>query len=775
MTNQKNHYSPPPRRRSSDIVKRDLRKRLRGKPTHNTALLSIPRTVGMALSKVVSLAVIILVIAGFTLAGLGGGMLVGYVTTAGTMDFKQIENKNETTQILDDDGEVIAILTGSENINRQTIAFSKVKSTYIDEAFIAIEDERFKEHPGIDVKRIGSAILSALVNGGSATHGGSTITQQTVRLLTGDNMRSAQRKVQEWYKALQLEQMKSKDEIMELYLNLVPMGNSYVGIQTAAQAYFAKDAQDLGLAECAFLAGIPNAPSIYNPKTETGLRNALRRMRIVLSKMYEQGSISKSQYTDALNTELIFRQTPQTVTASQIHSYFVDYAIDEVINSFIEKRGYSIGMASIAVYNYGLTIKTTMDSDVQAAIEESFKNESLFVTDKAKVAELPEAPNGSMVVISNMENAGQIKGMVGGYGTKTGNAVMNRAVDARRQPGSSIKPLLVYGPGIDTGVITAATVFPDIAIYYNPKTPDVPYPKNADNKFSNTNMTIRSAIRSSTNTVAAQVYRNYLRGLDSTTALEYLRELGIDRINEQLISGLSISLGGLTVGVTTLEMAGAYTSFPNGGLYTEPYCFTEVLDSDGNVLLDNTPGDPTEVFKPETAYIMTNMMHDVVTSGTAASVMKGDIAAGVYTAGKTGTTDSNRDKWFCGFTPYYTAAVWYGYDNRLGVQTVLKGDYSNAIRIWKDAMARIHEGLDAASFDKPSGVVTLKICNDSGQLAGDFCTSTRDEFFVPGAMMNPSETCTLHAAPTPTPTPPVTETSTATTNPAGNVPPGQNG
>ncbi|HAL74274.1 MAG TPA: penicillin-binding protein [Clostridiales bacterium] len=769
MPNHQQHNSPPPRRRSSDIVKRDLHRRLRGKPTHSPALLSIPRTVGMALQRVITLAIVILIIAGFTLAGLGGGMLLGYVTTAGNLNFSQFKNKNETTKILDAQGNEIAILTGSQNINRQNISFSTVKATYIDEAFIAVEDERFREHPGIDARRIGSAVLSALVNGGSATHGGSTITQQTVRLMTGADMRSAQRKVQEWYKAIQLEQQKSKDEIMELYINLVPMGNSYVGLQSAAQGYFDKNASELNLVECAFLAGIPNAPSIYNPKTETGLRNALRRMRIVLSLMHDQGMISEKQYEEALNTELIFRQTPQTLTGTQINSYFVDYVIEEVIDALIEKRGYSEPMASIAVYNYGFTIKTTMDSRVQSAIEQTFRTENLFITKPDQVADLPEAPNGSMVVISNMENPGQIKGMVGGYGEKTGNFILNRAVSALRQPGSSIKPLDVYGPAIDTGIISPATVFTDMILYYNKDEPEVIYPRNSPDKFEG-NMNVRMALTKSKNTIAAQIWRNYLGG---TTSLQYLKQVGIDRTGENYVS---IALGGFNKGMTTLEMAGAYATFANAGLYTEPYCFTQVIDGDGNVLLDNTPVEPVEVYKPETAYVMLNMMHDVVVSpsGTANRVLKTDIVNGIYTAGKTGTTDENRDKWFCGFTPYYTATVWYGYDNRLGVQTILDGDKDNALRIWKDAMARIHEGLQPAAFNKPSGVQMLTICIDSSMLANEFCVTSATEFFVPGAQMNPSEKCTLHAAPTPTPTPPVVE-PVETTNPAGNVPPGQNG
>jgi penicillin-binding protein 1A len=298
-------------------------------------MITLPHFIGRTIGRVLQIVLIVVIILGFLVGGLGGGMLVGYVTTANSVTAVQLQSRNETTRIVDADGNEVAILTGSQNINREFIPISDVKGTYIDEAFMAIEDERFKDHIGIDPKRIGSAILSALTNGGSPTHGGSTITQQTVKLVSGADDISAQRKIQEWYNAIRLEQQKSKDEIMELYINLVPMGNSYVGIQSAAKAYFDKDASTLSLVECAFLAGIPNRPATYNPLTEAGRRNALRRMRIVLGKMHDLGMIKDGQYTEALNTELQFRKIAQTVSATQINSYFVDYVISKVTNDLI--------------------------------------------------------------------------------------------------------------------------------------------------------------------------------------------------------------------------------------------------------------------------------------------------------------------------------------------------------------------------------------------------------------------------------------------------------
>jgi penicillin-binding protein 1A len=403
---------------------------------------------------------------------------------------------------------------------------------------------------------------------------------------------------------------------------------------------------------------------------------------------------------------------------------------------------------------------------LQSAAEGTFSNQDLFCTDVSLLEDLPEKPTGSIVIIENKPSPGQIKAIVGGFGKKTGNFVLNRAVSAYRQPGSSIKPLDVYAPAIDTGKITPASVFTDMELFYNPEEPLKPYPKNSYSGFKG-NMNVRWAITISCNTIAAQVWKNMLGG---ETSLEYLKRVGIDRSGENYVS---IALGGFNKGMTTLEMTGAYATFANHGLYTEPYAYTKVIDADGNVLLENRP-EFTQVYKPETAFIMADIMKDVLRSGGTAN---GFGVEGMPTAGKTGTTDENRDKWFCGFTPYYTAAVWYGYDNRLGQTKILDGDKRNATRIWQDVMNKIHAGLESVDFEMPSSVLKIKICKDSGMKAGEFCPkeSLTSEYFLPGAIMNPTAECTLHTPeptptpiPTPIPTPVPTETTTAETTAAGN-------
>ncbi len=710
-----------------------LFRRVHGKPSYSGRLKSIPRTFSIVFGRVIFLALVLFLAIAFLFAGIGGGMLYSYIKAAVPITADLMTRGNETSHIKDINGNDIALLTGNQNINREYVSFSSIRETYIDEAFKAIEDERFDEHIGIDLSRIGSAIISALANEGNAAHGGSTITQQIVKMLSGANKRSAQRKIQEWYNAIQIEQHHSKNEIMEIYLNLVPMANNYVGIQSAAKAYFDKDAKDLSLIECAFLAGIPNLPAVYNPLTETGRRNALRRMRIVLGKMHDLEWISDVEYEDAMNQELVFRQRSPAVSSNQINSYFVEYVIEQVIHDLAEQRGYSQETAAFAVYNLGLTIETTVDSSVQSKVEQVFNTPSLFAQDPSILSELPEGPQGSVVVIENYPNAGRIKAIVGGYGLKTGNFVLNRAVNAHRQPGSSIKPLAVYGPAIDTGKITAASIFSDKPVYLNSEEPTVRYPKNSYSGYKG-NMSVRNAVKISCNTISAQIWNNVLKG---ETSLRYLAEVGIERPTENYVA---IALGAFSQGMSALEMAGGYATLANEGRYTKPYAYTRVLDTNGKILLEHRPVY-TRVYQPETAFVMTDIMTGVfMPGGTAAGHSPSDTVA----AGKTGTTDDNRDKWFCGYSPYYTAAVWYGYDNRLSGNVIPTQDRGNAILIWQATMQALHETLPARNFTVPQTINQDLICPVSGQLANPTCPNAYQEYFVPGASMNPRVYCTIH-------------------------------
>ena len=626
---------------------------------------------------------------------------------------------------------------------------SVVKPTFLDEAFIAIEDERFETHSGIDPKRIANAIGNVFLTLGGDTHGASTITQQVVKMMSGENERSAQRKIQEWERATELEKNLSKDEIMELFVNMVPMGNRYVGVQSAAKAYFGKDISKLDLAECAFLAGIPNLPSIYNPATEYGRRNALRRMRITLAKMLEIGKITEDEYQEALNRELDFRALDETSGSGQINSYFVDAVINEVIDQLMKQRGYSRRLAHTAVFQHGLTIETTLDPEIQRMAEASFKKKELFSVNYDKLPDMPQMPEAGITVISNDPSSlGQIVAMVGGFGEKKTNLGFNRATQAYRQPGSSIKPILDYGPAMDMGIITAATILMDEPKYLDPQNPEKEWPVNHSRRHYGP-VTVRWALRNSLNTTAVEVYANMLTPM---VGLSYLKRMGIDRMNEPQPAG---ALGGFAKGMTTVEMAGAFSAFASRGLFTKPYLFTRVLDAEGNVLLEHKP-EFDQVFSTETADIMTNLLVDTLENanwiGPYAKLGR------QKAAGKTGTSDERVDRWFAGYTPYYTAAVWYGFDNAYGRRTEInETDTRCPILIWKDVMLQIHENLPVKPFAMSDNVVSRTVCAESGQLPTEYCTRTSREFFDSLKGNAPSMPCPLHATPPETEAPDVTD------------------
>ena len=723
----------------------ELRTILKGKPTVSGFNRSLKHEIMAFLAAVFKIVLVCVLCVVFAFGGFGAGMLLGYVSMTRPLSISDITQTDEvqTSFVYDSQGNVIARLTGSQNVDRIYVPISEVRNTYLEEAVISIEDERFYEHSGIDIRRIGSAVLSALANGGSATHGGSTITQQTVKLISGNDEHSTSRKIQEWFSAMSLEQELSKDEIMELYLNLAPMGNNYVGVQAAAQNYFGKNASELNLAECAFLAGLPKSPSYYNPLRETGRRNALRRQRIVLSKMYELGYITEEEYQNALNTELLF-QTSHADTTDDVNSYFTEYAISEVINDVAMTRDISVDLAATIVYNRGYHIYTTLEPNVQAVLDEAFTTRDLFQQDPTLLVDYPEKPQAGMVIIN--VQTGAIAGMQGGYGPKTGNMVLNRATQAYRSTGSSIKPIIDYAPAIELGLIVPSMIYVDEESHLDPNNPEAAWPLNADRSYAGP-MTIRRAVATSKNTIAVKVWYD----VGGDTALWFLRQEGIDMTSEGSYPAQAI--GSFTTGITPLQMCGAFNTLASGGTYTEPYAYTQVLDSNDNVVLTCSP-ERHRVYSAETSFIMSDILEDVITNGTATgsvSIITNSDGEYIATAGKTGTTDANLDKWFCGYTPYYCGAVWYGYDNRLRQTLIPTIDKPNANRIWYYVMSRIHQDLPGASFTRPDTVVEMEVC-ESGYYPSDYCreqASTITDYFILGSYLTPSQDnpCPIHIAP----------------------------
>lgn len=699
--------------------------------------------------------ILLVFVTGFSCAALGliSGAVLGYIKTTPPISDEQLKIKIETTQIFDRYGNTIAELTGSENKNRILVEYGKIPET-LRNAFIAVEDERFYQHKGIDFKRSLSAAIYFLTKIGSK-HGGSTITQQVVSNITGDKRYTLKRKIQEQWRALQLEKKLDKYQILELYMNIIYMGNSFYGVQSASKGYFGMDVWDISLAQSAALAGITNSPGTYNPYTEKGRKNIRERQEIILKLMLQQGKITRQEYEQALAEDLRFVDKQEGTRETSRQSYFVDQVISEVKNDLI-KNGMSREMALTTIYNYGLKIYTTLDQKVQNAIDRVYTDDRYFPLINKTAKNNLEHPQSAMVVISP-EN-GEVLGLYGGYGVKKADNTLNRATQINRQPGSSFKPIAVYAPAIDTGVITAATVIDDAPVYML-GIEKGRYPLNYDLSYGGLT-SIRSAIRQSVNVVAAKVWMKI-----PDISLQYLKKLGINRDDERYVS---IAMGGLRKGVNTLSMAAAYVPFVNKGIYYEPVCYTKVVDSDGKVLIDkksallNGGQNPFKqsfntAFSEQTAFIMSDMLKGVVNeAGGTATVygkIKNSTGEQIPTAGKTGTTSNNIDKWFIGFSKYFIGATWYGYDNIRSVNPIVltRAEYMQAQKIWNAVMTEIHKDKKPLDFTPPlSGLVKKTICSYSGKIATDLCyrdprgNAVKEEFFITGTEPSDDDYCKVH-------------------------------
>lgn len=700
-------------------ITRSLRKRVKGQPTRPVSSQNLFSSIGGTILSFVKPLLLIMILLIVFLGSVGVGALIGNISMTDELPASLLRSRggDQNSFVYDSTGRKIATLTGFQNINREWIALSQVQNTAIVDAFISIEDERFRSNIGISPRRIASAVLSALTNGGEARHGGSTISQQTVKLLTGEDQRSVQRKIQEWYRAIALNNQLTKSEIMELYLNLVPMANSYVGIQSAAKAYFGKNAGDLSLAECAYLAGIPKSPSTYDPLSERGRRNGLRRQRQVLANMYRLGKIDAASYRAALSQDLVFKKSEDSGSSNDVNSYFVEYAIRRVRQDLINKLGYSELAASRMVGGGGLRIHLTLDPNAQKILDDVYADHANFEAVQGMYDNQPERPNSGSVLIDNDTHA--IIAMQGGVGAKTQNLVLNRATDIKRQPGSAIKPVGVYGPAVDLGVAAGNTVFQDVPKALDPERPDVIWPQNYARTFSG-NVLMRFALKESLNTVAVQT----LSAIGVENAKAYLSNNGWDMKDD--FSQLSLAVGAMTHGISPLEMANSYATFAANGVYHEPIVYTRVEDADGNILLDQ-PSETFQVFKPSTAFAMGSMLQEVTRGvlsnsphwGTAADYGSVRNAQGVSipTSVKTGTTEDAVDQWTSGFTPYYTYSVWYGFDNRVKTTYIPEVDSYKVVQVFYRVMNALHQNKEARSFEMPPDTVAVDVSAYSGLLA----------------------------------------------------------
>lgn len=659
----------------------------------------------LSFSRILLLTVFLI---GLVLALVGCGYVANAVYSMPEWDPQQLEG-SQTTIIYDQDGQPASRLYAEEN--RITVSLSDLPQ-YVPDAIVSIEDNRFYTHHGVDIEAIGRAVLANLKSGIGA-EGGSTITQQLVKNSFLTPEKTFTRKIQEAVLALQVEHHYSKNEILEFYLNRIYFGNGAYGIQTASQHYFGKNAKDLTLAESALLAGIVRSPNNYNPTQSEEM--AKNRQELVLYTMVNYGKITQEEADQAKQETL---QYYEGTTTSYTFPYFTDHVINEA-EEILQEQGLSHDDCQSLLYRGGLKIYTSLNPQVQQKMEDVIANSANFPGDQNG-----QQAEGAMVLLEN--KTGEIQALVGGR-EHTQQRSFNRATQAVRQPGSAIKPLVVYAPALEKGYTTALSLLDAPVVIGN----------NTFNNFDHQSsgwITMRTAVQWSKNTYAVQLLQN----MGTDYGLEFGKKLGITSFDDSRDNNLSLALGGITYGISPLEMAGAYGAIANQGVYIEPHSILKIVDSNGNDLYEANPRKRVAMSE-QTAYIMTDLLQTVVKSGTGTRAKMNRPVAG-----KTGTTEETKDIWFMGYTPEFTGAVWMGFDQKENINDgQAAGGYYPAL-VWKAVMEKATEDLPVQQFTRPSGIVNRAICLKSGKLPNAFCPEESQlmEIFVQGSL--PDETCDLH-------------------------------
>ena len=739
-------------------------------------------------------------------ASAGIGVFKGILATAPDIGNIDVTPSGFSTFVYDIEGNQTAKLVSTDS-NRIPVSMDMVPED-LAHAFVAVEDARFYDHNGIDIKGIVRAAAVGIRNKFHFSEGASTITQQLLKNNVFTDWTSEdsfadrmKRKIQEQYLALELEKVMDKDDILINYMNTINLGQNTLGVQAASLRYFNKSVSDLNLSECAVIASITQNPTKYNPITHPE-DNAERRKK-VLNDMLDQGYISQEEYDEAMADDVYSRiQIVDSETGeSTVNTYFVDALTDDVLEDLIA-AGYNETQAYTLLYSGGLKIYSTQDPAIQAICDEVFADESNFPEntkwylnyDLTVVQEngdrrnystemfrsfWREAKTGYNLIYTSQDEAymdielykeailgpgdevfsetisltpqpqvslviedqstGYVVAMEGGRGAKLGSRTLNRATDTTRQPGSTFKVVSTYAPALDSAGLTLATVMNDAPFNYADGRPVANWYGESYRGLSS----LRVGISQSMNIVAVKT----LTQITPRLGFDYLTNFGFTtleeskEINGKIYSDIqqALALGGITNGVTNEELNAAYACIANGGTYIKPKLYTRVVDHDGNIILDNTTPQSRQVIKETTAFLLTDAMVDVVTSGTGGSMNFGGMAI----AGKTGTTSDYNDVWFSGYTPYYTATTWAGFDNNVK----LTGDEKNlAKKLWRTVMSKIHEDLPSESFPVPSGIVTATVCARSGKLPIDgLCNGTlRTEYFAEGTV--PTATCDVHYA-----------------------------
>lgn len=668
-------------------------------------------------AKIAKKIIIILILIFILMCLIGTGIFAGiFFSDKFAMSKEDLLISNSNTFVYDSEGNLIKELQGDEN--RKIITLNDMPA-YLPKAFIAIEDERFYDHHGVDIKRTAAATVTYIFNKGSSSFGGSTITQQLIKNITNEKedegKAGIQRKIREMSRAYQIEKIISKSQILELYLNIIYLGGygkNICGVEVASEYYFGKSADELSLSESAYLAGINHSPNNYNPFTETNNTEKIKkRTKTVLEKMKELGMISNEDFDKAISEVDAGLEFKQGNLSSGIDmSYHLSAAIEEVVNQMVKEKGMSYEYAKSRLYGGGYKLYTTEVRSIQSRIQEEYVKDKYILKSKKNEGQHSQS---AMVIIDY--KTGNVVGCVGGLGTDVNALGLNRIYSAR-QPGSSIKPIASIAPSLEKKIITAGTVYDD-----SPTTFGNYPPKNSSGYRGL--ITVRKAIEVSSNVVEVKI----MSELGPENSIKFLKQLGLNHIDEERDNGLALVLGGITYGATPLEMAGAYATIANGGEYITPTFYSKLVDSQGKTVLEPKQ-EKRRVMSEGTAYITKSILKSPVTgpNGTA-SVCK---ISGMDVGAKTGTTDDNYDRWLCGITPYYAAATWFGFDTKEYI------NYSGnpSAKIWAAIMQDIHKDLPKKTFEKPSNIVTAKICKDSGMSATGSCTNTYTEEFVSGTV-----------------------------------------
>ncbi len=665
------------------------------------------------------------------LAIAGAGILVALLKND-EWDVSKLKISNIDTIIYDKDGVEIANVSGEEK--RRIVTLDEMPKQLKD-AYISIEDERFEKHKGVDIKRTFGATVTYILNKGKSSYGGSTITQQLIKNLMKDDDDSGvagiKRKIREISRAYKTEQVLSKDQILELYLNTIFVGGegNLCGVALGARYYFNKSVGDLDLAECAFLVGINHSPNTYNPFKENPNTELIKkRTNTVLNKMNELGKINNEEYESAkAEVEQGLKFEKGNTSTNSTMSYLARAALNQVIQDYANKNNISVDSAKTFIAGGGYKIYTTQDSKIQSGMEEIYRSGDHIYEGVAENDDGSKVNEGhtqsAMVLIDH--KTGNVVGCMGGLGDDVDSNGQNRATQAKRQPGSSIKPLAAVAPALEAGIITAATVYDESRTSFGSYSP------NPHSGFGL--VTVRKAIAFSANTVNVKI----LSEVGPGNSIDFMRKLGISTLvkssenSEHNDENLPLVLGGVTNGITPLEMAEAYATIANDGMHITPTFYTKVEDEQGNVILEPEQ-EKTRVISEGNAYILKSILKGPIEDGDGTAPYCR--ISGQDAAGKTGTTDDNHDRWFCGFTNYYTAATWYGFDIAENLYYAGANSTNRAARLWASVMKMVHEDLPSATFEKPSNIVSAKICKDSGKVAVEACTNTYTEYFVKGTV-----------------------------------------